>query len=422
MAATTDRPRVSPAGVALAAVSSLRGAGAVASRAGVAGPVAVVAAVLAVLVGGRLAAVGGNLLGLVEFGRTFASFTHPPRGVPGLSASGYDGQFYWVLAHDPLLVHNSTLIQMSPFSPGIQRLAYPLLAAILALGRASALPAALLAVNVISVLAITAAVASFARSRGRSVWWSLAVGLSPGLLMAVLRDLSDPLALAALAGGLIAWERGRRWSAAGLLTLAALAREPMILALGGVGLEATILGFRQRRDRRALAALARRVWPVLVVPGTIFFAWQLYIRLRYTGAAAGGSGALAPNPSLQPFGDFLSEARRTLAQDTGVAPAWDLAYMGLMLGAMAWSGLLAVRRPTAVTVTAAGLTALMPFVLFGDEWGLSRYGAPLFALLAVAGVMSEPGPRRAWERRGALSLAVSAAVLTALVPAMMAGI
>jgi hypothetical protein len=422
MAATTDRPRVSAAGVILAAASSLRAAGAVASRAGVAGPVGVVAVVLGVLLARRLVPVDGNLLGLIEFGRVFAAFTHPPRGVPGLSPSGYDGQFYWVLAHDPLLVHNSTLIQMSPFSSGMQRLAYPLLAAVLALGRASALPATLLAVNVISVLAITAAVASFARSRGRSVWWSLAVGLSPGLLMGVLRDLSDPLALAAVTGGLIAWERGRRWSAAALLTLAALAREPMILALGGIGLETMILGCRQRRDRRALARLVRRAWPVLVVVGAVFLAWQIYIRLRYTGAGAGGAAALAPHPNLQPFGDFMIEAHRTLAQDAGVAPAWDLTYMALMLGAMVWSGLLAVRRPSAVAVTAAGLSAVMPFVLFGDEWGLSRYGAPLFALLTLVGLMSGPGSRRGWERRGAMAFAVLAAALTALVPAMMAGI
>ena len=59
----------------------------------------------------------------------------------------------------------------------------------------------MLAINLLVVLAITAAFAAYARRRGWSGWWALAVGLTARLLLATMRDLSDPLAAASMLAG-----------------------------------------------------------------------------------------------------------------------------------------------------------------------------------------------------------------------------
>src|SRR5947209_2418054 len=73
------------------------------------GPVLAVALGLAVIVGPRLAVSHGDPTGLIQFGRQFVRYTHPPRGAIVGSPIGYDGQFYWIQARDPLLVHRTTL-------------------------------------------------------------------------------------------------------------------------------------------------------------------------------------------------------------------------------------------------------------------------------------------------------------------------
>jgi len=100
--------------------------------------------------------------------------------------------------------------------------AYPALAGALSLGSDGALPWTLLGLDVLAVLALSAGAAAFLRAEGRSGWWALAIGLSPGLMLALLRDLSDPVATAAGLGGLMAWHHRRRGIATALLTLAVL--------------------------------------------------------------------------------------------------------------------------------------------------------------------------------------------------------
>lgn len=416
MATTADRPRVSLTGLALAAGGCTRGVGAIASRTGVAGPVVVVGLVLAVLLAGTLGGEHWSLYGPIQFGHSFAAVTHPPHGAPVQSPFGYDGQFYWIQAQDPLLLRHATVLDMARYHPDfLQRLAYPGLAFVLALGQRAALPAGLLGVDVLSVLGITAGFAIVMRRWGRSPWWALAVGLTPGLLMPVLRDLTDPLATAAMLGGLLAWERRRRWWAGALLATATLAREPMIVAVAGVAADSAAQAWRARGDRAAVGRALRAAWPVAAVPVGVFVAWQAYIRLRYDPAAAvGGGGPLTPTPNLRLFGSFVAELHRTLRQDSAVAAAWDITYMALVLCAITGSLLVLRRGITAAGVTAVLLAAMLPVVYFDDEWSISRYGAPLFAALLLTGLQRRSRP--------AVAVAVAAAAMTPLVPLMIAGI
>lgn len=165
-----------------------------------------------------------------------------------------------------------------------QRVGLPLTAhALTRLG----LPAsvALIVVNVLALLAATAAAAALARRYGRHALWGVAVALSPAVVVAFTRDLTEPLAVALLLGGLVAWPR-RPALATVAFTGAVLTRETVLVVLGGLGLYEL-----SRRSRPGLARAA-----ALLVPLAAFAAWQLHLRdvwgtLPVSSTEATGLGA-----------------------------------------------------------------------------------------------------------------------------------
>lgn len=377
----------------------------------------VVAVVLGALIGGRLAVYHGDPAGLIQFGSDTIKWTQPPHGAPVETPAGYDGQFYWLHATDPLLLHRVTLVDLFHTAPGyhLQRPGYPALAYALALGRRSALPWTMLIVNLLAVLAVTAAAARYAQSLGRSPWWAVIVGLTPGLVLATMRDLSDPLATAAMLGGLIAWQSRRRWPAAILLALAALAREPMILATGAVAVEAVWSCRHQWRRLAAVRFTLAQAAPVVLVPLAAFIGWQLYIHglPGVAGPAGTGSAAAAAPPAVFPPGhDFVTELRRAWNLHTA-AGVWEVVYIALVLAAMVCSLTLLRRGPSAATISAILLSATLTVIIFGDEWGISRYAAPVFATLVASGLRE--------RSRAALLIGAAAAVLTIVIPVTIPG-
>ena len=269
-------------------------------------PVVVVAAVLSAAIGSRLGAYDGNLTGFVQFGTEFADKTHPPSGALVSSPTGYDGQFFYLQAHDPLLLSDSTVARMTRAGAAfrMQRAAYPALAFLAAGGDDRELPLTLLAVNVVIVLGFTGWFAAWCRRRGRSTLWALALGLTPGVLLPTLRDLSDPLAIATVVAGILLWEQRRRAPAAALLTVAVLARETMIVAVVAVAIDAAVRAWSGRGEPGSLRKVAREAWPVVLVPAAAFVGWQIYIGIRH-GSQVGG-----PNAEI-PFTNFVQEVHRS---------------------------------------------------------------------------------------------------------------
>jgi len=376
----------------------------------VAGPVLVVAVVLGFLIGGRLLVYHGNPTGLIQFGQRFVQYTHPPRGAIVASPTGYDGQFFWTAAQDPLLLHAGTIANLDRAGGAyrLQRMAYPALAYILALGQPQAIPWTLLIVNVLAILGITTGFAVYARSRGWSTWWALAIGLQPGFLLATMRDLSDPVATASMLGGLLMWQLRRSWWAAALLVIAVLAREPMTLAVVAIAVDAVARWWRSRREPGAFWRAARNAWPAVVVPAAAFLAWQVHIHARYGGGAA----STADTPDLSILRDYVVEAQRTVDHDSALGAAWDLIYLILILAGMGCAIALLRHSITAARAAALLFALNTTVVLFGDQWGVSRYGLPVFAALLLGGLDQRP---RFAASRVAISISVVAAAMTVFV-------
>jgi hypothetical protein len=370
----------------------------------VAVPVLIVAAVLGLIIWSQLAVGGGgNLTVFVVFGRMYASAIHPPAAALLNTATGYDGQFFYVQALDPLLPHDATVHALSAADAAfrMQRMAYPALAYLLAGGQASAVPFGLLAVNVLVLLGLTAALATYAARRGWSSLWALAVVLMPGMLLPVFRDLSDPLAVAALVAGIIWWRDGSRWPAALALTVAVLTREVMIVAVIGVAAEAAVRGWRARRLSLSARVVAGRVWPVIALPATAFVAWQAYVAIRIGGLPGDANLGL-------PFANLIQEARWSLAGRPPLYAAWDIGYLLLILAAIGMAFWSAWRRLTVTSAAAAALAIGVLVPSFGDIWSDTRLSAPLFALLLIDGLQR--------RNRPALMISAAAASMTLLLP------
>ncbi len=368
----------------------------------IAGPVLIVAALLGLVIWSQLAG-GGNLTVFVVFGRMYASAVHPPAGALLNTATGYDGQFFYVQALDPLLLHDATVHALSAAGAAfrMQRMAYPALAYLLAGGQASAVPFALLAVNVLVLLGLTVAFAIYFTRRGRSALWAIPLALMPGMLLPVFRDLSDPLATAALVAGVVWWQNGSRWPAALALTVAVLTREVMIVAVVGVAAEAAVRAWRTRRHSFGARLVARHAWPVIALPAAAFVAWQAYVVIRNGGLPGDANLGL-------PFANLVQEANRSLAVKPPLYAAWDIAYLLLILAAIGVAFLSAWRQLTVRSAAAAAMAIGVLVPAFGDIWSDTRLSAPLFALLLIDGLQRRDRP--------ALMISAAAASMTALLP------
>jgi hypothetical protein len=185
----------------------------------------------------------------MHIGKQFVVAAHSSHVISGLhwdGPVGYDGQYYFGLAADPAHARDYMGIES-----GIvySRVGYPALIRLTSGGSPSAMPYAMIVINLVAVLAGTFAVGRWLISRQLPPWPSLLYGLSPGLIFAVTHDLTEPLGFALVAIAVLVFDR-RLWVSAGVFALAALTRETAVpFALGG----AACLLFRDRRDWRRAA-------------------------------------------------------------------------------------------------------------------------------------------------------------------------
>ncbi|HEX4207584.1 MAG TPA: hypothetical protein VHZ51_25965 [Ktedonobacteraceae bacterium] len=154
-------------------------------------------------------------------------------------AGGYDGQFYYFIARNPLTAYHYT--DNAPYR--YQRIVYPIIAFLLSLGNARLLPYTLLLINFVAIVLGVEIVARLLKRHGLSPWYSLAFGLYFGQATALLFDTTEPLTYLFICLGLLFIEKKRINSAAICLGLAVLSRETAVLFPVGF----IILYFFQRR-------------------------------------------------------------------------------------------------------------------------------------------------------------------------------
>jgi hypothetical protein len=258
--------------------------------------------------------------------------------LPSHHPIGYDGQFYYFLAVDP--THGHDYMEY----PGViySRIGYPMVVRALSGGNTSVIPYMMVLVNIAAAVGGTLAVAFFLRRRGLPPLLALLYGFFPGLVMSVIRDLTEPLAFALAATGLLVFDSrsNRRLVGSGcLFALALLTRETVALFPAILTAALLIEGetASRWRDRIRIGNFVRAAvfGAIAVVP---FFAWRhvVAIWLNHPATqerpAAGPAGGILY--SLVPFHALAAQplSGRTVSNVlTVVVPALVWAAIAIAL-------------------------------------------------------------------------------------------
>jgi hypothetical protein len=221
--------------------------------------------------------------------RSFA--THGPGGFPvadgrfvhhgapselRLYASGYDGQFVYRLALDPF-TQKATAFGISFDAPAYrqQRIATAILAHAVGWLPGIGTALAIVMVNALAVVVASVAAAYLVVGFGRSSYWAPVLAIPACLPISFGRDLTEPVAWAAILVGLLLARKHAWLLAATAFTVAVLARETSLLVPGGLGLEACVLLLRRR------PGALQRLW--LLLPLAIEVGWQLWLQQVWGG-------------------------------------------------------------------------------------------------------------------------------------------
>lgn len=315
-------------------------------------------------------------------------------------ASGYDGQYYFFVACDPLALRTEGGYGDAYYW---QRILHPALAWALAGGDPARIPAAMALVTLLAILGGTAALLALL-PLGGARWWALAYAFAVAHLYGLQLSLGGPaLSLALTVAGVLAWTRGRGLLCALCLALALLARESALLALGPLA----VWSWKEGRRRDALLAVAA------ILP---FLVWEAYLHSRLGRWGLGTSGGHLTLP-------FLGMLRRAgLWQGSGVdfaATSRGVANNAVLLVFLAygaWSAWDAVRAWFGGERTLAGWLYLAHAAFFccltaGQFVDLNGASRPFLPVLPFQVLV------RARGRRGVLwaGLAFAAAVALKLV-------
>jgi hypothetical protein len=319
----------------------------------------------------------------------------PLHGSDRAATIGYDGQFYYFLAVDP--VHGRDYMD----APGViySRIGYPMTARALGGGNPTLIPYMMVLVNALAAIGGTLAVAFFFRRHSLPPALALLYGFYPGLILAVLRDLTEPLAFGLAAAALLVfdWHSKRRLlGSAALFGMAMLTREtvalfPAILALGLLVGAGNASSWRER-IRFGNLVRAATFAEIAFAP---LLAWRHVL-----------ATALPHATSQEPFvggehhvvGGAAGAALTALVPFHAIAKQWPWAgadvtdLLTVILPALVWSGIAIVllRRkltlgPLFVLANVAVFVVFLPTPIAVDYGSLGRasIGVLLAALLTL---------------------------------------
>jgi hypothetical protein len=296
---------------------------------------------------------------------------------------GYDGQFYFAIAHDPFLTRPDTAASLDD-SLRYRRILYPLTAWLLAGGQPAALPYTLELVNVAAATALIAIAATAAVRAGRSAWWALVLAVFGGVWLPITRDLTEPLQLVLLAAGMIS-------GSAAIVLLGGFAKET-----AGVALATQAVGGLLRRQRGVVLRFG--------AAALVLVAWAIFVR----AAVHGSADSTLEGQFLRPPGAPLLVLADSLPNEPAhfLVTAIALAICGLAIariahvrdGAAVGGAVYAAvelgagydnwQEPLAVFRAMAGAVVLVYLSWCGAR---DRLGLIALALAAVSGILTAVG-------------------------------
>jgi hypothetical protein len=247
-------------------------------------PWIIVFAVLCVYSGSILAASQWDPMKFVNIGTFFDANK-------GKGMYGYDGQFAYQIALDPL--NASQYLDVPAYR--YQRVLYPLLAHVISFGgNPKLLPWVLILINLLSIVGGTKVTEMLLLKHNQNHWYALSYGLFIGLLLSLRLDLTEALAFFWVQLAVFFFEEKHFWRASLIFMLASLSRE---LSLTFVAAAIMYLFF-DKQYRRAL------IWgSVTLLP---FVIWQVVLRMWLGEWAIRSGGMFASSFTPIPFSGWWS--------------------------------------------------------------------------------------------------------------------
>lgn len=286
---------------------------------------------------------------------------------------GYDGQFVYYIARDPDPGAVAPLLDVPEYR--YQRILLPLLAHVLSFGNIVYLPWVLLLIGLLSLAAGTWAVGETLTRYQTSPWYALVFGLFPGLLLALIVVLPEPLAYALVALGLLWLDKGKQWMAWLCLGLAVFAKEVMLIFVAAV-----FLDYFLKKDYRAAFGLA-------LIAGLPFVLFQVWLWFQFGAIGIASGGDLATPFEVIPFMGLFRIAEYSLTYFFAMLVVFGPfailpSLWGLHSAVRTW---LQGERNVIILVLILNILPIlfMPFSTFRETGGLLRYliGLPLATLL-----------------------------------------
>jgi hypothetical protein len=271
----------------------------------------------------------GTIGRFILVGRHFATPAQLPSGVPVAPTYGYDGQFFYRLALNPLNLSKTAygITMDRPYR--YMRIGYPALTWLLSLGQHFLVPAMLVAVNIGAIGAMGYLGGIFARDGGRHALAGLLLPGYFGVITSLSRDTAEPLAAALLLAGLLAVRARRPVLAALLLAYGALTRETVMVAVAAIAIM-RVIGILRRGQRPGRDDL---VW---AVPTVVFVIWEVVVK-AVTGSIPllADGGRNAGTPLVAPLQAFKSNLSHINTHQFDQYDLWFLEIAILALFALA---------------------------------------------------------------------------------------
>jgi hypothetical protein len=197
-----------------------------------------------------------------QAGDFFTDVNEAPTNLIILTDSfGYDGQFYYRIALNPL-TREKTEFGIEIGSPRYrhQRILYPLLAWLFSFGSPPMVIYALILVNFLALIMIGYAAGKYAQQARRHALLGLAFALYPGFLYTLSRDLVEITEAALILLALVTLARQKTSFSTTLLSLAVLAKETALLT--------------------AVSLISqKKYWTNAVLPLAMYSIWQLFLNV-----------------------------------------------------------------------------------------------------------------------------------------------
>jgi hypothetical protein len=213
--------------------------------------------------------------------------------MPVAKTYGYDGQFFYRLALNPLNFHHTAYGVTMDRPYRYMRIGYPALAWLVSAGQHALVPVVLVVINIAAIGALGYLGAMFAIRGGRHALAGLLIPGYFGLLTSLSRDTAEPLAAALLLAGLLAIRGRRPVLAAVLLAFGALTRETVMVGVAAIAIM-RVAGLLRRRITGARPGREDLAW---LIPSVVFAAWEVVVKAAIGSVpllADGGRNAGAP--------------------------------------------------------------------------------------------------------------------------------